>query len=229
MKKTLQILIILITAIAFSQENDHLKFKEHIFWQENVKLKTADFKNDGKNIPNAIKYCDTIGLCTVGAFGIFAVLDVPKKNRKRSKLKEKLYIVPAFELPKSYRIKNDSLGVEKQQVVFDIYELSARWMRRELTKLTKTMNAYGALSIWFKTIENDAMQMNKAMVDGFTTEVFILGKENAYEDWRKKIDQLLAETNEFKTAPEEINRFITGKPLIENYKMADQLMGYLFD
>ena len=229
MKKILQILIILVTTIVLSQENDHLKSKEHIFWQENVKLKVTDFQNNGKNIPNAIKYCDTIGLCTVGAFGIFAVIDVPKKNKKRSKLREKLYIVPAFELPKSYRIKNDSLGVKKQQVVFDIYELSARWIRRELTNLTKNMNTYGTLSIWFKTIENDAMQMTQEMVDEFTKEVFILGKENAYEDWRKQIDQLLVETIEFKTTKEEISRFTTGKPLIENYKMADQLMGNLFD
>lgn len=228
MRKLFQLSFFLISAIILGQENLHLKNNEHIFWQENIKLKTTDFQNDGENVPNALKYCDTIGLCTVGAFGIFAVLDIPKKKRKRGKLKEKIYIVPAFELTKSYQIQQDSLGVEKQQIVFDIYELSARWMRRELKKLTESMDGYGTLSIWFKTVENDALKMTKDMVGRFTYEVFIKPQPNAYQKWKEQIDKLLLETNEFMTSEEEIARLTLGKPLLEDYKMADVLMGDLF-
>ncbi|MAU15804.1 MAG: hypothetical protein CMH46_09725 [Muricauda sp.] len=229
MKKTLQILFLLISIVAFGQDNEHLKNKEHIFWQENIKLKASDFQSDGKDIPNAIKYCDTIGLCTVGSFGMFAVLDIPKKKGKRGKLREKIYIVPAFESAKSYRVKNDSLGVEKQQIVFNIFELSSRWMRRELKKMTETMDSYGTLSIWFKTVESDAKKIAQEMVDGFTYDVFIEPKPNAYEKWKKQIDELLMETKEFETSEEEIRRFILGKPILEEYKMAEQLMGNLFN
>lgn len=229
MKKTLQILFLLISTITVGQNNEHLKNNQHIFWQENIKLKASDFQNDGKDIPNAVKYCDTIGLCTAGAFGMFAVLDIPKKKRKRGKLREKVYIVPAFELAKSYRVNNDSLGVEKQQVVFNIFELSTRWMRRELKKMTETMDGYGTLSIWFKTVESDAKKMAQEMVDGFTYEVFIDPKPNAYEEWKKQIDKMLLETKEFETSKEEIKRFTLGKPLLEEYKMAEQLMGNLFN
>ena len=229
MKRTIQILFLLISIIAVGQNNEHVKNNEHIFWQENIKLKATDFQNDGRDIPNAVKYCDTIGLCTAGAFGIFAVLDIPKKKRKRGKLREKVYIVPAFEFESSYRVKNDSLGVEKQQVVFDIFELSARWMRRELKKMTETMDGYGTLSIWFKTVENDAKKMAQEMVDGFTHEVFIDPQPNAYEEWKNQIDKMILETKEFETSKEEIERFKLGKPLLEEYKMAEQLMGNLFN
>jgi len=228
MKKTLQILFLLISTIVVGQDIKHLKNNTYIFWQENIKLKASDFHNDGKDIPNAVKYCDTTGLCTVGAFGLFAVLDIPKKKRKRGKLKEKVYIVPAFDIAKSYRIKNDSLGVEKQQIVFNIYELSARWMRRELKKLSETMNVYGTLSIWLITIKKDAMKIAEKMVNRFTYEVFIKSKPNAYQKWKEQIDEMLLETKEFKTSNEEIKRFKLGKPILKEYKMADRLMGNLF-
>ena len=229
MKKTFQVLFLLISTFIFGQGNAHLKNNKHIFWQQDIKLKASDFQNNGKDIPNAIKYCDTIGLCTVGAFGIFAVLDVPKKKRKHRKLREKVYIVPAFMFAKSYRVKNDSLGVEKQQVVFNIFELSTRWMRRELKKMTESMDGYGTLSVWFKTVESDAKKMAQEMVNGFTYEVFINPKPNAYEEWRKQIDEMLLKTKEFETSKEEIERFTLGKPLLEEYKMAEQLIGNLFN
>lgn len=230
MIKTLQIIVLSIFSISFGQKSDHLEKHEHIFWNENIKLESSDFHNDGKEVPNAIKYCDTTNLCTVGAFGIFAVLDIPKKKKKRGKLEEKLYIVPAFDVDKSYRVKDaDTLGVEKQQVVFNIHELSARWMRRELKNLTDTMKGYGTLSIWFKTIENKALKMNQEMVDGYTYEVFIKPRPNAYLDWKKQIDSLLIETKGFKTSEKDIKRFTFGKPILEEYKMAKQLLGNMFN
>ena len=91
------------------------------------------------------------------------------------------------------------------------------------------MDSYGTLSIWFKTVESDAKKIAQEMVDGFTYDVFIEPKPNAYEKWKKQIDELLMETKEFETSEEEIRRFILGKPILEEYKMAEQLMGNLFN
>lgn len=224
-----QALLFCSISILTAQDLTHANKIDHIFWQEEVELKVEDFQNNGLDIPNAIKYCDTIGLCTVGAFGTFAVLDIPKKKKQRGKLLEQLYIVPAFEPSKSYRVKEDSLGAEKQQVVFDIYELSARWMRRELSKLQETTGTYGTLSIWFKTVENDAAQITREMVDGFTYEVFIDPQPDAIRTWKEHIDEMLLETQEFATSTDDVLRFTRGQPILENYEMAQQLMGDLFD
>ena len=113
MKKIVQALTLLLFSWVAAQTNNHLDSGNHLYWEKGIQLKASDFRGDGKEISNAAKYCDTVGLCTVGAFGMFAVLDIPKRKRKRGRLREKVYIVPAFEYAKSYRIKEDSLGVEK--------------------------------------------------------------------------------------------------------------------
>ncbi|MEM7485640.1 MAG: hypothetical protein AAF348_10580 [Bacteroidota bacterium] len=231
MKKTLIILTAILFGITFciGQDDFQTDSETHIFWQPEKGLKRSDFKGDATKIPNAEKYCDTIGLCTVASIGVFAVLDIPKKKKLRGKLKEKPYIAPAFEYSTSYIVKNDSLGLEKQKVVFDICELSARWMRKELAEMVNKMDAYGTISIWFKTIESDAQKMRTEMIDGFTQEVFIFKKEGAYLDWREKVDELLKESEKFATKPEECYRFVSKKPLDQNYIMAKKVIGKLFE
>lgn len=217
------------TSLLFGQAIPKTDSETHIFWQFDKELKATDFRADVTKIPRAEKYCDTIGLCTVASIGVFAVMDVPKKKKLRGKLREKIYIAPAFEYGTSYRVKNDSLGIEKQQIVFDICELSARWMRKELAEMVNKMDAYGTLALWFKTLESDAKKTRDTMIDDFTKDVFLFRRKGAYKEWKENIEKELQALEQFATKPEDCYRFVTEKPLDENYEMAENIIGKLFD
>jgi len=159
--------------------------------------------------------------------GCFSVLDIPKRKGKRGKLLEKIYFAPAFEKSTSYSIIKDSFEVEKQRLVFDIYEVSARFARQQLSMMQDSMPGYGTLSIFYKTIEARAIEMRDAYVDSYTREVYIERNDEAYESWRLKIDTLLEQSEEFATTAEECYRFIKGQPIEENYTMAEKVVGNL--
>lgn len=214
---------------SYGQEDYITESKTHIFWQSKTELTKSDFQGDGTSNPKFIKYCDELDLCTSAFVGVFAVLDIPKKKRKRGKLIEKAYFAPAFEKTTSYILKNDSTGIEKQKVVFDIYELSARFARQQLAHYQDSIGGYGIISIMFKTIEADAIQMRTAIINSWTKDIYLDKREGAYEEWRDRIDKLLAETEEFKTKPEDCYRFVKNEPIDEGYIMAKTLIGNMFE
>ncbi|SHG48412.1 hypothetical protein [Flagellimonas flava] len=230
MKESLVVVLtLLVGTFGFGQGNLLTESETHIFWQPDKKLKQTDFKADATKIQNAIRYCDTVGLCTVASLGVFAVLDIPKKKKQRGRLREKVYVAPAFEFSTSYIVRTDSLGIEKQQVVFDMYELSARYIRKELGLMLERADAYGTLSIWLKTIENDAQKLRTEMVDSYTKDVYINNRPGAYLEWKEKVDSTLNDLKEFATKPEDCHRFVTKQPLDDKYKMAKTVVGRLFE
>lgn len=230
MNKTfITILILLVGTFGFGQNTLPTESETHIFWQSGKKLNRTDFQGDATKIPNAEKYCDKVGLCTVASLGVFTVLDIPKRKKQRGILREKIYIAPAFEISTSYIVQNDSSGIEKQQVVFDMYELSARYMRKELSSMVNKMDAYGNLSLWLKTIEDKAQELRTRMVDAYTKDVYIDNRPGAYLEWKEKLDSTLKDLEEFATKPEDCYRFVIKKPLDKNYEMAKTVVGKLFD
>lgn len=230
MKKVFIIaLILLVGTFGFGQDNLRTANESHLFWQPEKALKHTDFQGDASKIPNAEKYCDTVGLCAVASLGLFTVLDIPKKKKLRGKLKEKVYVVPAFEFATSYIVQNDSLGILKQQVVFDMYELSARYIRKELSLMLEKTDSYGTLSIWLNTIKGDAEKLRTKMVDSYTKDVYIDNRPGAYLEWKEKVDSTLKDLEEFVTKPEDCLRFATKQPIDKNYEMAKTIMGKLFE
>ena len=160
--------------------------------------------------------------------GLFGALDIPKKKKNRGKLIEKAYFAPAFEKTTSYIIKNDSLGIEKQKLVFDIYEISARCARKELAHYQDSIGRYGILSIIFKTIWADAKELHNKMVDAFTKDIYIEHRKGAYEEWKKEVAKILEELKEFATKPDDCYRFVKMKPIDKNYIMPKTVIGNLF-
>lgn len=201
--------------------------KRHIFWQPDRVLTEKDFQGDGTQNPKFVKYCDELDLCVVASTGVFAVLDIPKKKRKRGELIEKAYFAPAFEKSTSFILKLDSTGIAKQKVVFDIFEVSARFARQQLQHLQDSVGGYGIISIMFKSAEARAIEMRTSLVDSYTKDVYIDKKVGAFEIWRERVDKLLAESNEFATKPEDCFRFVKNEPIDENYEMAKTVMGNL--
>lgn len=229
---TILILCLFSLHFAYCQnENTNCESKTHIFWQESRKLNKNDFQGDGSSNARSRMHCDSLNLCTVASVGVYSVLDIPKKEKDRGRLLEKAYFVPMFEKATSYSIPpTDSIDIMNQQIVFDIYELSARMSRKKLKEFLDLMpNAYGGASIMFKTIDDDASEYRKKMVGKFTRETYILQKDSAYHTWRVHIDNALKETEQFKTSDDDRLRAITKKPIDKAYIMPNTIMGNLFD
>jgi hypothetical protein len=207
------------------QETYLTESNTHIFWQTERELKQDDFKGNGLSNPKSVYYCDSFKLCTVASVGLFAILDIPKKKSRRGELIEKAYFAPAFEKATSYILNDDTLGIRNQKMVFDIYEAAARFARKQLSQLQDTIKAYGVISLMFKSVEARAVELRDTLVDSFTIDVCINNRLGSYEEWRKNINDLLNETNDFATKPEDCYRFIKSEPIDDDYIVAKKVTG----
>ena len=228
-KKVIIILLFIIglTNNSYGQEKYTTESSTHIFWQSDRQLTKNDFRGNGSNNPKFIKYCDELDLCTSACVGVFAVLDIPKKKRKRGELIEKAYFVPAFEKNTSYILENDTVGIKKQKIVFDIYELSTRFARQQLTQFQDSMPGYGITTIMFKTVEARAIEMRTLLIDSYTKDIYIDKIEGAYKTWKVRIDKKLSDTEEYATRPEDCYRFVKNEPIEKGYIKAKNVVGNL--
>lgn len=209
---------------AFVTESD-----THIFWQPSNRLTQADFMGKNPLDQQQIRLCDSAGVCTLACLGLFAVLDIPKRKSDRGHLFEKAYFAPAFDKIRSYSlISNDSIGVLKQQLVFDLVEVVARMARKELISIQDSLKGIGAIALFFKSVEVRANKNLNKFIDAYTFSVFILKEEGAFEKWRSQLDESLNTTNEFATTPEDCYRFVKNEPLDKKYIMAPLVIDNLY-
>lgn len=207
------------------QEYDETK--THIFWKNDRVLSQKDFQGDGSHYDRSQYLCDSLNMCYMAFLGVYTALDIPKKQRDRGKLMEKAYFVPMFEKTTSYIIEeNDSIGIQKQQIVFDIYELSARYARKELDRYQKEMRpAYGIISIMFSTVAKDSENFRKKLVGEYSKDVYIQQRDNAYAEWRLLIDDKLEEWKQYATTAEDHHRAYVGEPIDKKYIFPDTIIG----
>ena len=230
MKNTLLLLVALLIVIhGFSQDKQYVTETDtHIFWQPDRKLTAADFQYDGSDHPESIIECDSLGYCVVGAFGLFHVLDVTKGKYKPGKYREKLYIAPAFQKTLSCIFKEDSLGIEIQQVVFDIEELKARTIRYKIdhfyekVDMQKPDNPNGMI---FNTIYDECDEYYGKMKLQFLYDVVYGDRESEFQHWRKTVDEELnlEILKGYETTPEDCYRFVMDKPIEKKMVEAEYL------
>ena len=202
----------------------------HIFWQPNNKLTQEDFLGKASLDNQQIRLCDSAGVCTMACTGLFAVLDIPKRKSDRRHLFEKAYFAPAFDKINSYSLlRNDSIGVYKQQIVFDLVEVVARMARKELISIQDSIKGIGAVALFFKSVEARANKNLDKFIDAYTFSVFILKEEGAWEKWRTQVDEFLDTTNEYATTPEDCYRFVKNEPLSKKYIMAPLVVDNLYN
>lgn len=224
--KKLILLSFLLTVISsvFSQ-NVPTESETHIFWQPDRKLKASDFQGDCRKNPKFVALCDSNGICTIAFLGIFSILDIPKSKKDMGKLLEKAYFTPAFEKGTSCMFDvNDSLGIQKQQLLFDIYELAAREGRKQLKGILDQMGqpyAYGTIHIFYNRVKEDVENNRKKLSQLLHQEVYFSKIEGAYDKWRKSVDEKLEELKEYATTPEDCYRFVINKPTNKKYKQAE--------
>jgi hypothetical protein len=218
MKYKNTIILTFVLQISFGQI-DSCRTATHIFWNNISKIEMSCFK-DTISIEDNRKKCDSINLCWGACVGLWTIIDEPKKKQKRGKLIEKAYFVPAFEVAKSYRFNTDTLDYLAQLLIFDVYELAARKCRKDMELHFQKMPFYGTKLIIFKKVENSNKQFLNDIVGSITNDIYVKKKTNAYTEWRKTIDDLLNETDEYRTSNVDRIRFIKNEPLSKDYQMA---------
>ena len=141
-----------------------------------------------------------------------------KKLIRRGERQEHIYVVPLFEKTRSFIINDDTLAVKLQQVVFDIYEWTSRFMRKELQSFQDSMGgATGSQAVVYETIRNNCKKMRDMLVGQYSREVYIEKQEGAYDKWRKFIDGQLESLKEYATGEAEWPRFLKGEPILPDY------------
>ena len=225
MKRAIALLAIFATIQCFAQiEND-----THVFWQPGAKLSFEMFQGEPSDSAYVKKLTD-LNIYHQIATGLWSALDVPDKKGWKKGVMEKYYFCAAMEKGNSFFIVRDSTELKYAQLVWDICEVSARIARRNLTEFVKSLNeglkkpANGGASMQFMTCLNDGKQFGREATSALFDLVITTHDEEAYLKFRKQIDGLLTELEEYATTPEDIKRLTSNQP--ENgFMPAQNLMG----
>lgn len=211
------IFLIGLNDITIAQNTNKNDTDRYIYWTKDRVTTQQDYLGKGELIENAEKHCYDFGLCTKAEAIVLAALDIPKRRKNRGEMIEKIYFATVFDKTKSCILKYDTTGVKYQQVVFDIYELSARFARQQIAIVQDTSTTYGVMSSIFNSLIAKTDQMCADLINSYYQDVIIDKKKNAYNEWRIKIDKLLEESIKFVAKQEEYNRFIKNMPVDKEY------------
>ena len=200
-----------------------------LFWQPNVQIGFSHFQEQTDTA--CIKYYEKYGFHMSSNIGFRDIVDIPKshlskKIKKRTGF-DKSYLAPVFCKNCSCILFEDSLELKVHQLLFDVAEMCARGVRRELSEMQSEMNINNVNTMFFTTVKN---RWEERMREGFGSilqDVLIQKKDGAYAEWRQLIDELLEKNELFATQPEDIYRFILGKPIEKDYVKAEWITGDL--
>jgi hypothetical protein len=219
---TLQLILttLTISTTAFGQglktEDQNLKG-----WTKDTRITYADFK--GKPGERMKKLNKEEGLQASAQVGLKSILDVPKRKRDRGRLLEKVYVAPFFIKGTSVTMTKDENELDKQRLYFDMAELSARMMRKEIAHLKDSAKTYGTVWIMFSSIKDYYCSEFGRMLNDYTYEVFVEKKEGAYEKWRNYIDGELSVTEKYMTQKEDCHRLLTNLPIDPDYEQSENM------
>lgn len=211
---------LLAVCSAVGQETGPYENTTYIVWSADRPLSEQDFLGDSTRVaPEAMELFRKFDLGASASVGIWSVVDIPdKKLIRRGERQEHIYVVPLFEKTGSFIINDDTLAVKLQQVVFDIYEWTSRFMRKELQSFQDSLGgATGSQAIVYEKIRNNCKEMRDMLVGQYSREVYIEKQEGAYDKWRKFIDGQLESLKEYATGEAEWQRFLKGEPILPDY------------
>ncbi len=219
--RIITILALCIISIELSAQTKYLTENEKdIYWQPNVKINFSDYQSQSDTV--CIKYHEKYGLQMSSNIGFRGVVDIPKKRNKKF---DKFYLAPVFCKNCSCILSEDSLILKVDRLLFDIAEVCTRNARKELLELHNDINADNTYAMFFTTIENKWDERMRSIFGAVIKDVLIEKKDSAYVEWRQIVDETLQKTESYATQPEDCYRFISGKPIEKNYKMAENIVG----
>lgn len=221
MKNIILIILFLSGVPLFAQKISTIS-ERYICWQDTNRLSHNDF--EGKVGDCGPEVLDNVNFKASGCMGVWSILDIPTSWKKGVKY-EKFYFAPMFDKSTSWTKTTDSIEILKQQVYFDLCEISCRWARRELYNLRKqTGNATGTTAIYFTTVKDKMNEFRLGMYAGYFDAVFRTNNLDSLESWTAFTHEMLNENQEYATKQEDCQRLLTGIPE-KGYKQPDKIIG----
>lgn len=196
---TKNLLVSLLTLISVASWGQTFKTEDRNLkgWTKETKITYADFK--GKPTDKLRKLNNEAGLQASAQIGLKSILDVPKKKRDRGRLLEKVYVAPFFIKSTSVTMTKDEKELDKQRLYFDMGEVHARMMRRDIEHIQDSTKAYGTMWILYSSIKDYYCTEFGKMFDDYTYEVFVEKQDGAFEKWRALINKGLSELDKYAT------------------------------
>ncbi len=211
MQKSIQYYIIFVWSMfcnwpsaAFAQPVYPTQDSTYIFWQQDVKITSADYKAAPHSATKP----------AIATVALWTVMDLPKETKKKQ---VKVYLAPVFDRSISSTITNDSVEIAKQNIYLDFCEIWARWAREKFNKVQDSIKQPDSLSLAFSKIVYEMNEHRLRMYRKYHKDVFRENKKDAFVEWRETINKQLEDTKKWATQPEECYRFITNKPIEEGY------------
>ena len=216
--------LILLFLIAFftnivGQNQCPTETEKDLYWQPERKIEFSDYQS--KIDTSCIKFNEKYGFQMSSNIGFRGIVDIPKKRGKI----DKGYIVPVFCKNCSCILSEDSLHLKVDRLCFDIAEICARNVRRDLDNFQKAGNIDNPNAMFFTSIKNKWEENMRSFFGGVFDDILIKKEEGAYEKWRKTTNELLEETKEYATKPEDCYRLVLGKPIEKGYIQAKTIVG----
>ena len=216
--------------ITLNAQSEYLTESENdLFWQPNIQINFLHFQE--KSDTACIRYYEKYGFQMSSNIGFRDVVDIPKSHLSRKIKKrtgfDKSYLAPVFCKNCSCILSEDTVELKVHQLLFDVAEMCARGARRELSEMQREMNINNVNTMFFTTVKNSWEERMRGTFGSILQDVLIQKKDGTYAEWRQLIDELLEKNELFATQPEDIYRFILGKPIEKDYVEAKWITGDL--
>jgi hypothetical protein len=193
--------------------------EKDIYWQPKTKIDFSDYQSPNKD--DCEKYYKKYGFTMSSNIGLRGVVDIPKKRGKY----DTFYIAPVFCKNCSCILSEDSLSLLVDRLLFDLAEICARNVRKDLLEMQKEMKSDNTNTIFFTTVKNKWDEQMHSYFGAALKEILIEKKDSAYITWRKTVDNYLQQTINYSTQPKDCYRFIKNEPIEKGFKMAKNIMG----
>lgn len=222
-------IFVLLSIIIFTvngQNHIQTEDKDNLYWQPDIKINYSHFQSESD--ADCIKYNEKYGLKMFANFRLVGLVDIPKshlsKNIRKRKGDDKAYLAPIFCKDCSCILSEDSVELEVYQLLFDVVEVCARCVRKELIEIQEEMNINNVNTMFFNTVKNKWDEIMRKTWVSIYDDVFIQKKDNEYTEWRKLVDDLLEINKDYATQPNDIKRLMFGKPIEKNYLQAEYII-----
>jgi hypothetical protein len=213
------LIVISVSALGQTLKTEDTNLKG---WTSETKIDYTDFKS--KPTEQFKRLNKEAGLQASAQVGLKSILDVPKRKRDRGRLLEKVYVAPFFIKTTSVAMTRDEKELDKQRLYFDMGEVHARMMRRDIEHIQDSSKAYGTIWIMYSSIKDYYCTEFGRMFNDYTYEVFVEKEEGAFEKWRELIDKGLRELEKYATKKEDCHRLLTGLPIDPEYEQSEKVL-----